>query len=99
METIKVNKDLREKEIKEFINDFFDQVRENAENGIQETEVHIPKHIYSDALNIIHEKLEESNTDYTWLTMRSSYRNEYGQMIYPKFIDNYFVKTRKLKIL
>jgi len=94
---IEVNKSANKSRVGEKVSSFLAEVQSNANNGISETEIYIEKDIYSDVLKGIGEELGE--TKWQWAVVASSYRNQYGQMMYPIHVDCGDTKMRKIRIL
>ncbi len=81
MEPIKVNQKAKQNDVLQCVEDCLNRIKQNANKGIDVTELILEKHIKNDVIDLLEKQLNESKTKYTFLTLRRE-RNDVGRMNY-----------------
>jgi len=82
MEKIVVNRNAQQCQIENEIKSCLEFIKENANKGVDTTELLIPKHIASEVREGIEIALQASNTRYNFCTVRRSPNEFTGKMQY-----------------
>lgn len=82
---LKVNKDALEARIEREVESTIQKISDNAQNGIEITEVTWTKDIFFKCRNKLNETMKENNVNYAWLDMGGFVSLDYGTHRLAKF--------------
>ena len=88
----------KETRVSNAVKNILKRVEDNANKGIALTDIEFPIDIRWDIVYALEKVLDDGGTDYDWKVIAPSYRNQYGQMLYPTWIDCGDTKMRTLRI-
>ncbi len=82
---ITLNKDALDTRIQNKANEAIDEIIQNANEGVEFTEVLFPKDIYNKCRTKVNEYMEKNNVKYCWMVMNGMNSLDYGSERMMKF--------------